>query len=99
MGYLFGRQALSVFLSRNNLLQMVRSHQLCAEGYSITMEGRMITIWSAPNYCYRFDNKASVGLIEPERPLRIVGFEAAPESLQFKNQQKPQPFDIDKFLS
>lgn len=39
---------------------MIRAHQLCNEGYTSYWKGKCLTVWSAPNYCYRCGNKASV---------------------------------------
>lgn len=99
MGFLFGPSVFQRFLQRNSLDQMVRSHQLCAEGFMLGMGERLVTVWSAPNYCYRFDNKASVCQIEPGKPIKVLGFEAAPESTQFKSEVKPQPLNFDAFLT
>ena len=59
-GYLFGHEIVSKFLERNGLEYIVRSHQLCMDGHMSSCGGRVITIWSAPNYCYRFKNVACV---------------------------------------
>lgn len=59
-GYLFGYEIMNKFCHDNDLVQMVRAHQLCNEGYVSYWEGKCLTVWSAPNYCYRCGNKASV---------------------------------------
>ncbi|KAL6450306.1 PPG1 Serine/threonine-protein phosphatase PP2A-like PPG1 [Candida maltosa Xu316] len=59
-GYLFGNDVIDKFCNDNNLVQMIRAHQLCNEGYTSYWKGKCLTVWSAPNYCYRCGNKASV---------------------------------------
>ena len=64
-GYLFGAKATQHFLHRNGLSWMVRSHQLCLEGWRTDHHDRVLTVWSAPNYCYRCGNTATVALVAP----------------------------------
>lgn len=59
-GYLFGSDVMAKFCHDNNLIQLIRAHQLCNEGYVSYWKGKCLTVWSAPNYCYRCGNKASV---------------------------------------
>lgn len=59
-GYLFGNDVIDKFCNDNNLVQMIRAHQLCNEGYTSYWKGKCLTVWSAPNYCYRCGNRASV---------------------------------------
>lgn len=59
-GYLFGNDVIDKFCHDNSLVQMIRAHQLCNEGYTSYWKGKCLTVWSAPNYCYRCGNKASV---------------------------------------
>ena len=33
---------------------LIRAHQLCQEGYQVQFKDMLITVWSAPNYLYRF---------------------------------------------
>ena len=39
------------------LLCLQRSHEVKDEGYEIEPGGRVVTVFSAPNYCDQFGNK------------------------------------------
>lgn len=73
-GYLFGPKNYTNFTRFNNLKLIIRSHQLCMDGYQKfykkvddseshikkTDENvRLLTVWSAPNYAYHDNNKAT----------------------------------------
>lgn len=47
----FGPDVAHKFLNDNNLELLVRSHEVKDEGYEVEADGRVITIFSAPNYC------------------------------------------------
>jgi hypothetical protein len=44
-------------------LQIVRSHEMKDEGYDCEHSGKLITIFSAPNYCDQMNNQAVRKLI------------------------------------
>ncbi|KAJ3407123.1 Serine/threonine-protein phosphatase PP2A catalytic subunit [Chytriomyces hyalinus] len=47
--------------THNNGLSLVsRAHQLVMEGYNWAQEKNVVTIFSAPNYCYRCGNQAAI---------------------------------------
>ncbi len=54
-GVIFGVKLVDKFLKANNIVHIVRAHQLIMEGYKTHFDGKLTTIWSAPNYCYRYD--------------------------------------------
>jgi len=47
----FGPDVAEKFLKDNKLLYLIRSHEMKQEGYEVEADGRVITIFSAPNYC------------------------------------------------
>ncbi|MBA0639433.1 hypothetical protein Goklo_022468 [Gossypium klotzschianum] len=51
VGLSFGADVTRKFLQDNNLDLIVRSHEVKDEGYEIEHDGKLITIFSAPNYC------------------------------------------------
>ncbi|KAI9366815.1 Metallo-dependent phosphatase-like protein [Zopfochytrium polystomum] len=84
-GWLFGHQVAAEFNHINNLTLIARAHQLVQEGYKFAFHsgGTVVTVWSAPNYCYRAGNVASImrveeGLEVDEGSFKI--FKAVPDS-------------------
>ncbi|KAJ3283564.1 putative serine/threonine protein phosphatase [Borealophlyctis nickersoniae] len=74
-GYIFGKEVTRKFLEVNGMGHICRAHQLCMEGYQILYDDMLSTVWSAPNYCYRAGNMASVLEIGPglERYFNVFG--------------------------
>lgn len=59
-GYLFGPDVTARFHHLNKTQTMIRAHQLVHQGYDFQFDYQVLTVWSAPNYCYKPTNYASV---------------------------------------
>ncbi|KAJ7761024.1 Metallo-dependent phosphatase-like protein [Mycena metata] len=79
-GFTFGAGVVHKFLEINGLSHILRAHQLCMEGYASLFDGHLSTVWSAPNYCYRCGNSASILEVGPEQSMYFNVFGAAPEN-------------------
>jgi len=76
VGILFGPDVTQRFLQANNLDLIVRSHELCADGYRIQEGGKVVTIFSAPNYCGRCGNLAAYAKFDSNLKMTIRQFPA-----------------------
>ncbi|KAJ2082714.1 putative serine/threonine protein phosphatase [Coemansia sp. RSA 988] len=90
-GFTFGSEVVERFLHVNGLSHVLRAHQLCMEGYLVLFNDRLSTVWSAPNYCYRCGNVASLLSIDPYLQRDFITFEAAPDSAAIASQPAPAP--------
>ena len=59
-GYTFGQDISETFNHSNGLTLVSRAHQLVMEGYNWSHDRNVVTIFSAPNYCYRCGNQVSI---------------------------------------
>lgn len=53
----------------------MRSHEVKDEGYEVEADGRVITIFSAPNYCDQMKNKGAF--------IKFKGADMKPKYTQF----------------
>ena len=59
-GFQFGSDVTEKFLHRNDLSLIARAHQLVMDGFQRAHKKMVVTIFSAPNYCYRCNNLAAI---------------------------------------
>ncbi|EMG48693.1 Serine/threonine-protein phosphatase [Candida maltosa Xu316] len=94
-GYLFGENEVKKFLNDNDISLIARAHQLVMEGYKEMFDQGLVTVWSAPNYCYRCGNVASVLTISDDLSREYKKFEASTQDVGSIPSKKPA---IDYFI-
>jgi hypothetical protein len=80
------------FLQFNNLQCVYRAHQLVKEGYKKHFGGILVTVWSAPNYCYRMNNSAAIAKIDTSLEAVFTVYEAAPMSKKSESYVNVLPY-------
>ncbi|KAF2721626.1 Metallo-dependent phosphatase [Polychaeton citri CBS 116435] len=79
-GWLFGDKVASEFNHVNGLSLIARAHQLVNEGYKYHFANQdVVTVWSAPNYCYRCGNVASIMTLGEDLNPDFKIFSAVPD--------------------
>ncbi|MES1907854.1 MAG: serine threonine-protein phosphatase [Cercozoa sp. M6MM] len=77
-GYTFGHDISRTFNRNNGLTLISRAHQLIMDGYNWTHDKNVVTIFSAPNYCYRCGNAAAILEIDENMDTSFLQFDPAP---------------------
>jgi len=93
-GYTFGQDISEQFNHNNGLTLIARAHQLVMEGYNWCHEKNVVTIFSAPNYCYRCGNQAAIMEIDEHLEYTFLQFDPAPR----EEKEPPKPRLPDYFL-
>jgi serine/threonine-protein phosphatase 4 catalytic subunit len=86
-GYIYGEEVVSQFNHFNKIKQITRSHQLVMTGYREMFNKGLVTVWSAPNYCYRCGNAAAVMELDENMKSSYAIFGACP------NDESQRPSD------
>mmetsp|Transcript_57329 Transcript_57329/g.136262 ORF Transcript_57329/g.136262 Transcript_57329/m.136262 type:complete len:325 (+) Transcript_57329:53-1027(+) len=91
-GWLFGERPTEHFNRLNGLDLIARAHQLVQDGYKYMFTpgkrdsdateetGMLVTVWSAPNYCYRCGNVASILSIDENHRREFKIFKEVADS-------------------
>lgn len=78
-GYTFGKDVSAKWNHDNGLTLISRAHQLVMDGYNWCHEKNVVTIFSAPNYCYRCGNQAAIMELDEKLQYTFIQFDPAPK--------------------
>jgi len=91
-GWLFGSRVTNEFVCINNLDLIARAHQLVHDGYKFMFNKQLVTVWSAPNYCYRCGNIAAILEVDKNHQHNFKIFSAVPDSERVIPQRQPTAY-------
>ncbi|OAG31726.1 serine/threonine-protein phosphatase PP1 catalytic subunit [Nematocida displodere] len=60
VSFTFGAAVVDEFLKKHDLDLICRAHQVVEDGYEFFAGKRLVTIFSAPNYCGEFENSGAI---------------------------------------
>ncbi|KAI1799170.1 Metallo-dependent phosphatase [Daldinia bambusicola] len=93
-GWLFGDKVATEFNHVNGLKLIARAHQLVNEGYKYHFpQNSVVTVWSAPNYCYRCGNVASIMSVDKNLDPKFSIFSAVPDDMRHTPAGRRGPSD------
>jgi len=78
VGQSFGPDVTDRFLKENNLEMVIRSHEVKPKGYQVEQNGKLVTLFSAPNYCDQVGNQGAFAVIRKDLKPVYTSFDAVP---------------------
>ena len=75
-GHAFGHDVTARFCEANGLDFVCRAHQCVKQGYKWDQDDKIVTIFSAPNYCYA-QNKGAIMKLDEEMRPSFISYEQA----------------------
>jgi len=93
-GYSFGQDISEQFNHSNDLKLIARAHQLVMNGYNWSHDRNIVTVFSAPNYCYRCGNEAAIMEVDEFMKYTFLQFNPAPNqnNVEHLNRRTPDYF-------
>uniref|UniRef100_A0A7E4VG61 Serine/threonine-protein phosphatase n=2 Tax=Panagrellus redivivus TaxID=6233 RepID=A0A7E4VG61_PANRE len=77
---------------------IVRAHQVVQDGYEFFANRHMVTLFSAPNYCGEFNNKAAVMLVDVNHQCKFVNIAASSNTPARRSRNETDLDDIDALI-
>lgn len=85
-GFTFGSDATEHFCTQNDVQFICRAHQMVMEGFMWDHSDRLLTLFSAPNYCGINHNKGAIAILDGAKnqekrariQLEMVQYDSAP---------------------
>jgi len=64
VSFVFGGDVVRDFIKKHDFDMVVRAHQVVSDGYELFWDRKLITLFSAPNYCGEFDNSGAMMVVD-----------------------------------
>jgi len=90
-GFTFGEDVSKQFNHTNGLNLIIRAHQLVMDGYQWHHDDNVLTVFSAPNYCYRCGNQAGIVEFSETMEKSVISYSPAPHRGDHMNNSRGTP--------
>ena len=90
IGCTYNNTAIARFLKNNKLQLLCRAHQLVSEGYKFAANNKLITVFSAPNYCGNCGNDGSVMKVSSDLVCSFIIIKPTNEKKESQTELKKQ---------
>jgi diadenosine tetraphosphatase ApaH/serine/threonine PP2A family protein phosphatase len=84
VSWTFGPDVVEKFVRQFDLDLICRAHQVIEEGYQFFSQRRLVTVFSAPNYCGEFDNAAAFMCVDEDLVCSFVQIHPVSTSVQYR---------------
>jgi serine/threonine-protein phosphatase PP1 catalytic subunit len=85
VSFVFGPDVVANFLEEHDLDLCVRAHQVVEDGYEFFAGRRLVTLFSAPNYCGEFDNAGGMISVDENLMCSFQILKPSSRSTRFAN--------------
>ncbi|GJN35432.1 hypothetical protein PR202_gb24209 [Eleusine coracana subsp. coracana] len=80
----FDADTVAGFLEKHGLDLVIRAHQVVEDGYEFFAERKLVTVFSAPNYCGEFDNAGAVLSVDEDLTCSFQILKPSEENIVWK---------------
>ena len=89
VSFTFGEGVVTNFLNQHNLDLICRAHQVVQDGYEFFASRRLVTLFSAPNYCGEFDNAGALLSVDETLMCSFKILKPNEKKFQYQGAAKP----------
>jgi serine/threonine-protein phosphatase PP1 catalytic subunit len=76
VSFTFAPNVVEEFCQKHDLQLICRAHQVVEDGYEFFCNRKLVTIFSAPNYCGEFDNSGGMLKVDPNMKCSFIILDA-----------------------
>mmetsp|Transcript_20639 Transcript_20639/g.22987 ORF Transcript_20639/g.22987 Transcript_20639/m.22987 type:complete len:145 (+) Transcript_20639:436-870(+) len=89
ISFVFGEKVVNEMLETLDIDLICRAHQVVEDGYEFFNKRKVVTVFSAPNYCGEFDNSAAIMSIEGDLTCSFKILQPAEKQKKYKGKGRP----------
>ncbi|MGC1123312.1 MAG: metallophosphoesterase [Candidatus Methanofastidiosia archaeon] len=76
--YTYGERVFKEFIEKHQVSRVIRGHEVFSEGYKYFFDGKLLSIFSSPNY--RMGNNAKIAELSEDGEISLIDVEVGPDA-------------------